>query len=159
MFPRTPANLDLDAAGGIDPDRLTRALSLELERIGPGQYHIHGGREPQHVDLRSPDIPRCSCGDFAFRDRVCKHLLRAMIEESDPRVLRATGELVSQMHQSLKELTKELRSTQRKLRLLSNRNLTSARKGSQQKAPLQKESPRTAREETIEREPAEAQPR
>jgi hypothetical protein len=86
--------IDMEAAGGVDPARLERSVSLAAVRMGPGRYRVSGGSEEHWVDLRSPQHPRCDCADHLWRDRVCKHMLVALLHEGDPRVVGAVGSLV-----------------------------------------------------------------
>ena len=86
--------IDVEAAGGVDPARLERGVTLVAVRTEPGRYHISGGADEHWVDLRSPFHPRCDCGDHLWRDQVCKHILVALLHEGDPRVISALGELV-----------------------------------------------------------------
>ena len=94
------ANIDVDAAGGIEAARLERCLGLRVEPAGRGRYLVTGGTEPHWVDLYSRLVPRCDCGDHLWRERVCKHILAAMLREGDERVIREVGGLV----QALREL-------------------------------------------------------
>src|SRR3954451_25485198 len=48
--------IDIDAAGGVDLDRLGRSLLLHGERVGDGRYHIVGGEHDHWVDLTPPRI-------------------------------------------------------------------------------------------------------
>jgi hypothetical protein len=89
--------IDMGAAGGVDPERLERGVGLQALRAGPGQYQVTGGREVHWVDLRSPWHPRCDCGDHLWRDRVCKHILAALLREGDPHVIAAVGALVREL--------------------------------------------------------------
>lgn len=90
----TVVNIDVAAAGGIEPGRLERCLGLNVEHVGRGRYLITGGTEPHWVDLRSALVPRCDCGDHLWRERICKHILAAMLREGDERVIREVGGLV-----------------------------------------------------------------
>lgn len=90
----TVTNIDVEAAGGIEAARLERCLGLEVERTGRGRYLVTGGTEPHWVDLHSRLVPRCDCGDHLWRERVCKHILAAMLHEGDERVIREVGGLV-----------------------------------------------------------------
>ncbi len=92
--------IDMEAAGGVEAGRLERCLGLTVEHVGPGQYRVDGGTEPHWVDLRSRFVPRCDCGDHLWRERVCKHILAALLREGDERVIREVGGLV----QALREL-------------------------------------------------------
>lgn len=92
--------IDVEAAGGVEAGRLERCLGLEVEVIAPGQYLVTGGTEPHWVDLRERLLTRCDCGDHLWRERVCKHILAAMLREGDERVIREVGGLV----QALREL-------------------------------------------------------
>lgn len=88
------ANIDVAAAGGIEPGRLERCLGLEVQPAGRGRYLITGGEEPHWVDLHSRLVPRCDCGDHLWRERICKHILAAMLREGDERVIQEVGGLV-----------------------------------------------------------------
>lgn len=89
--------IDLEAAGGVDLARLERSLLLEARPVGRGRYLVWGGREPHWVDLYTRRIPRCDCGDHLWRERVCKHILAAMLREGDERVIDALGRLIVHM--------------------------------------------------------------
>lgn len=89
---------DLDAAGGIDLDRLERSLTLRVTRVGDGRYEVAGDGHSHWVDLQSPNQPRCDCGDHLWRDRVCKHMLAALLREGNERVLRALPRLLARAH-------------------------------------------------------------
>jgi uncharacterized Zn finger protein len=97
----TESAIDLAAAGGVDLKRLERGLDLQLERVGMGQYRVSGGSQAHWVDLYHAAHPRCDCGDHLWRDRVCKHILAAMLREGDERVLYAVRELVTQLRSAL----------------------------------------------------------
>jgi len=86
--------IDLDAAGGVDLDRLERSLELHGERVGEGRYHVTGGRHDHWVDLYSASTPRCDCGDHLWREQVCKHILAALLREGNDRVVAALGAVV-----------------------------------------------------------------
>jgi hypothetical protein len=86
--------VDIEAAGGIDPRRLLRALELTVRRTARGRYLVTGGEEAHHVDLVDRQVERCDCGDFLLRDAVCKHLLACLLVEGDPRVLDALTRMV-----------------------------------------------------------------
>ena len=88
------ANIDVAAAGGIEAGRLERCLGLVVEAAGRGRYLVTGGTEPHWVDLHSRLVPRCDCGDHLWRERICKHILAAMLREGDERVIREVGGLV-----------------------------------------------------------------
>jgi uncharacterized Zn finger protein len=90
----TRIDIDVDAAGGIDRMRLERSLGLRARAMGNGRYRVEGGAEPHWVDLHTANQPRCDCGDHLWRERVCKHILAAMLREGDERVLRELGVLV-----------------------------------------------------------------
>ena len=94
--------IDIEKAGGIEAGRLERCLGLVAERIGPGQYRVAGGSEPHWVDLRSRLVPRCDCGDHLWRERVCKHILAALLREGDARVIHEIGTLVRGLRERLK---------------------------------------------------------
>lgn len=80
---------------GIDLDRLERSLRLRAERIGPGRFRIDGGEHAHWVDLYTTDLPRCDCADHLWRERICKHILAALLREGDEQVLAALRQLVA----------------------------------------------------------------
>ena len=86
--------IDFDAAGGVDLDRLERSLELVGERIGHGRYRVSGGAQLHWVDLYSTAHPRCDCGDHLWRERICKHILAALLREGNDRVVGALGKLL-----------------------------------------------------------------
>jgi SWIM zinc finger len=89
--------IDFDAAGGVDLSRLERSLQLVSTRIDEGRYHVTGGDHDHWVDLYSMSIPRCDCGDHLWRDRICKHILAALLREGNGRVIAALGTLVERL--------------------------------------------------------------
>jgi hypothetical protein len=89
--------IDFDAAGGVDLDRLERSLSLDGERVGHGRYRLIGGGHEHWVDLYTASIPRCDCGDHLWRDRICKHILAALLREGNDTVVRALGALIERV--------------------------------------------------------------
>ena len=93
MTTMTPA-IDFDRAGDVDLDRLERSLGLRSERIERGRYRITGGRSEHWVDLYTTAHPRCDCGDHLWRERVCKHILAALLREGNERVVVAIAALV-----------------------------------------------------------------
>ena len=85
--------IDIDAAGGVDLDRLERSLGLTGERVAPGRYRVSGGAHDHWVDLYTAGHPRCDCGDHLWRERICKHILAALLREGHERVIRELGTL------------------------------------------------------------------
>jgi hypothetical protein len=81
----------------VDLDRLERGLALQSERIGHGRYRVRGGAQDHWVDLYSTSHPRCDCGDHLWRERVCKHILAALLREGDERVVRSVAALVGRL--------------------------------------------------------------
>ncbi|MGI8546012.1 MAG: SWIM zinc finger family protein [Gemmatimonadaceae bacterium] len=49
------------------------------------------------MDLDTASHPRCDCGDHLWRDKVCKHILAALMREGNERVIRAVGNLFSML--------------------------------------------------------------
>jgi hypothetical protein len=96
MFPA----IDFDAAGGVDLDRLERSLELLGERVGEGQYRVSGGSQVHWVDLFDAGHPRCDCGDHLWRDRVCKHILAALLREGNEQVVAALGGVVRRLRKA-----------------------------------------------------------
>jgi hypothetical protein len=89
--------IDVQAAGGLESGRLERGVSLVAVRAGAGRYRVSGGRETHWVDLGTPNQPRCDCGDHLWRDRVCKHIVAALLREGDADVVQALGGLVREL--------------------------------------------------------------
>jgi len=87
--------IDFDAAGGVDLSRLERSLRLHGERIANGRYRVTGGNHEHWVDLLTASHPRCDCGDHLWRDRICKHILAALLREGNERVLAALPQLLA----------------------------------------------------------------
>ncbi len=87
--------IDFEAPGGVEQGRLERCLGLVAERAGPGRYRIVGGSQDHWVDLYTASHPRCDCGDHLWRDRICKHILAALMREGNEPVIRAVGALFS----------------------------------------------------------------
>lgn len=92
------ALIDFDAAGGVDLDRLERSLGLRGERVGNGRYRITGGTQDHWVDLYTTAHPRCDCGDHLWRERICKHILAALLREGNERVVTTLPRLLARTH-------------------------------------------------------------
>ena len=87
--------IDFDAAGGVDLGRLERSLVLHGERIAEGRYRVTGGDHEHWVDLITASHPRCDCGDHLWRERICKHILAALLREGNEHVLSALALLLA----------------------------------------------------------------
>lgn len=92
--------IDFDAAGGVDLDRLERSLVLHGERVGDGRYRVTGGDHVHWVDLTTVAHPRCDCGDHLWRERICKHILAALLREGNERVVESLGQLFARVRGS-----------------------------------------------------------
>lgn len=101
-LPQGAALVDVSAGGGVDLDRLERAVALRAGRVGPGRYRVSGGAQDHWVDLASPAHPRCDCGDHTWREQVCKHILAALLREGDPRVVGALAEVTRRLQARLR---------------------------------------------------------
>ena len=88
---------------GIEPGRVERGVQLVCETIGDRRYRVTGGDSAHWVDLVSPDHPRCDCGDYLWRDVVCKHIIAARLREGDEAVLYQVGALVRSLKQKMHE--------------------------------------------------------
>jgi hypothetical protein len=95
--------IDFDGAGGLDFGRLERSLALKGDRVGEGRYHFTGGAQEHWVDLYTAQHPRCDCGDHLWRDRICKHILAALIREGNEKVVRALGEVFERLRTTQEE--------------------------------------------------------
>jgi uncharacterized Zn finger protein len=99
--PALPLLVDPGPAGGLDLDRLERALELTAERVGQGRYRVKGGAQDHWVDLFSAAHPRCDCGDHLWREAVCKHILAALLREGDPRVVAGVARVMARLRERL----------------------------------------------------------
>jgi hypothetical protein len=79
---------------GLGPER---SLGLRGERVAEGRYRVTGGAHEHSVDLRTSSHPRCDCGDHLWRERICKHILAALLREGNERVLSALQQLLSRL--------------------------------------------------------------
>jgi hypothetical protein len=98
--------IDFDRAGGVDLDRLERSLGLRGERVEQGRYRVTGGSQDHWVDLYTAAYPRCDCGDHLWRDRICKHILAALLREGDERVVRALQGLIERLRDRSREVAR-----------------------------------------------------
>jgi hypothetical protein len=92
--------IDLEIAGGVDIARLERSLALKGRTVGNGRYHFSGGRQDHWVDLYTAGYPCCDCGDHLWRERICKHILAALIREGNEGVVRALGSVVERLREA-----------------------------------------------------------
>ena len=97
------SGISFETAETVDITRLERSLSLKGERVGDGRYHFSGGAHDHWVDLYTTGHPRCDCGDHLWRDRICKHILAALIREGNERVVRALGTVVERLRTTHQE--------------------------------------------------------
>src|SRR3954453_8284599 len=86
--------IDFEMAGGVDVARLERSLALKGNRISEGRYHFTGGAQDHWVDLYNAGYPRCDCGDHLWRERICKHILAALLREGNGGGGRSLGDAV-----------------------------------------------------------------
>jgi hypothetical protein len=84
----------------IDMRRVERGVQLHCELLGNGRYCVTGGDSVHWVDLISRDHPRCDCGDYLWRDVICKHIIAARLREGDEQVLSQVGALVRSLTQT-----------------------------------------------------------
>ena len=78
----------------MEMGRVERGVQLECEPLGDGRYRVTGGGTVHWVDLVSHDHPRCDCGDYLWRNVICKHIIAARLREGDEEVLFQVGALV-----------------------------------------------------------------
>jgi hypothetical protein len=71
----------------LDAARAERSLSLAVHPQGGGHYRVTGGEEAHEVNLRDVMVPLCDCGDHAWRNKMCKHIVAALVVLGDPRAL------------------------------------------------------------------------
>ena len=87
----------LERHQSVDIARLERSLSLRGQRVGNGRYHFTGGAQEHWVDLYTTGQPRCDCGDHLWRDRMCKHILAALLREGNEGIVRALNTVVERI--------------------------------------------------------------
>jgi hypothetical protein len=85
--PANPATLR------VEPGRLERARKLWCVPLGGRRYAVQGSREIQWIDMMGEEP--CYCEDALLDDGrwVCKHILRAHIEEGHPLVMATLAQL------------------------------------------------------------------
>ena len=93
----------------IDPSRVERGVQLDCEPAGDGRYKVTGGDSIHWVDLVSRDHPRCDCGDYLWRDAICKHIIAARLREGDADVISEVGTLVRMLRSKTLEQSEALR--------------------------------------------------
>jgi hypothetical protein len=70
---------------------------LRGERVGIRRYRVTGGTQDHWVNLYTSSHPRCDCGDHLWRERICKHILAALLREGNERVLTALARLLERV--------------------------------------------------------------
>ena len=95
----------------IEMGRVERGVQLECEPVGDGRYKVTGGDTAHWVDLISRDHPRCDCGDYLWRDAICKHIIAARLREGDEVVLTQVGALVRSLKQKKEPEPSETRKS------------------------------------------------
>ena len=101
--------IDIQAADAVEFGRLERSLFLHAKQVGEGRYHISGGSTDHWVDLHNPSFPRCDCGDHVWRERVCKHILAALLREGNEQVIASLRDRLHELQQQLREFRKARR--------------------------------------------------
>lgn len=78
---------------GLDPQRLRRAVFLDVKQDGDGAWIVEG--EHAHRVTNWHGQWSCSCADRAYRKAGCKHLLCVLLSMGNPVVLRALRKIVT----------------------------------------------------------------
>ena len=80
----------------MDPARLSRAVHLEVEEVGPRRYAVTGGASPHVVTVGGDGALRCDCTDYAVHGGAvgCKHVLAVRLRLADTDVLAALRQVV-----------------------------------------------------------------
>lgn len=89
--------------------RVERGVQLECEPLGDSRYKVSGSGAVHWVDLKSPDHPRCDCGDYLWREANCKHIIAARLREGDEQVLGKLGALVKSMRNEVMQQRRALK--------------------------------------------------
>ena len=65
----------------LDMKRVGRAVDLAVENVGEGEYRVWSSRNEYYVAL----LPHydCPCGDFVWRNELCKHIIAALLFHGD----------------------------------------------------------------------------
>lgn len=77
----------------LDPERLRRAVHLDVTPDGEGQWLVTGG-DSSHKVSRVWEGMECDCADRAIRRTRCKHLLAVALSIGHPVALKALREIV-----------------------------------------------------------------
>lgn len=82
----------------LDPKRVKRAHEeLRVVVLGQGQFRVQGKVDSDvpeyYYYVRAEPHPICCCSDAAYRAGACKHIIAAMIQSNDPRLLALRPDL------------------------------------------------------------------
>jgi hypothetical protein len=93
---------------GYDPARLRRALALAVKPLGPGLYRVQGQHERYYDVAVNEDVP-CYCKDAEYHGKGCKHFLACKLQERDPALVDAIGQMLLAAFKANEELTRKTR--------------------------------------------------
>ena len=77
----------------IDPDRLARAIHLDVMRISPDQFLVTGGAQ-DHIVQAQDGRTWCDCIDSQWKGDGCKHSLLVRLVVGDGDVVKALRTLI-----------------------------------------------------------------
>ena len=87
----------------ICPDRLARAVWLDVQRVASDTFRVSGGSADHLVAVVDGGL-RCDCMDSQVRAFVCKHELCVRLCCGDADVVKALRELVAQPPRRLRRV-------------------------------------------------------
>jgi len=76
----------------LDPVRVGKAMDLNVHRIDDDHFRVYSSRNEYHVALRP--YYECGCGDFVWRNHICKHLIAALLWDGDDEARTIADEIL-----------------------------------------------------------------
>jgi hypothetical protein len=76
----------------LDPVRVAKAVDLNVVRMDDDHFKVYSSRNEYFVALRP--YYDCGCGDFVWRNEVCKHLIAALLWDGDEEARGLANELI-----------------------------------------------------------------
>lgn len=96
-------------AGEYEPGRLRRAAARAVKQLGPHQYRV-AGNHATHWDVNLDLDTPCDCPDAQFHGRGCLHELCARLQDRDPKLVMALGEILLAQQKRIDELESKKRT-------------------------------------------------
>jgi hypothetical protein len=99
----------------LEKGRVSRARGLFVEHVGPGLFLVWG--DTGHHDVVLHPHFGCTCGDNTWQDRLCKHLIAALLYVGDPDVRAAVAEVEAALAAEREARGAEIRAAREAARL------------------------------------------